>query len=313
MLYLSYHAIQDVWFYLLVAFVLEALAVYSWQYRKSPGALPLAGVLLNRSVWLISLVIVAISADYESKLFWVRIQQVTASLPPVLWLVFMLQMAYRWRWGNWRILAGLLFVPAIAWLLLFTNQWHGCYWSLVRFENGVLTFQRGFGNLLMVAYNFFLLPFILYYTAQWIRHCRGFRRWQVVIIVVAQLSGSVGTFLWAFTQQTGMVSPLPLSSLIAGLAWVYGFFYLRVLNRLALAQITAMEIMGNCLAVVDTEDWIVDLNAAGADTLGITPAQAVGKQAAAVFGSWPGLDKLLAKENSVTQEVCLETNAGIKY
>ena len=310
---LSYHSIQDVWFYSLVAFILEALAVYVWQYRQSPGAVPLAGVLVNRSIWLISLIVIGTTADYEVKLFGAKVQQVTASLPPVFWLVFMMQMVYRWQRGNWRMLSALMVVPVISWLLLFTNQWHGLYWTQIRADSDVLTFARGLGNMLMVSYNFLLLPAILYYGWYWIRQCTGLRRWQAIIIILAQFSGIIGTFNWVLTQHTGILSPLPLSSLIAGVAWTYGFFYLRVLNLLPLAQAVAVEIMGNCLAVVDTEGWVVDLNDVAALTLGIMPEQAVGKQATEVFVNWPVLTNLLAEESEVLQEFGLETDTGTSY
>ncbi len=310
---LSYQPMEDAWFYLLVAFILEALAVYVLRYRKSPGALPLAASLVNRSIWLISLVIIGTTSDYESKLFWVNVQQMTASLPVVCWLVFMLQMTHRWQRGKRRNWA-LLFVPAVSWLLLFTNSWHGWYWTQVSSGDAeVLTYSRGIGNLLMVSYNLLLLLPILYYIVQWLRECSGLRRRQAIIIIIAPVISTIGTFIWMSMQHTSLLSSLPLSSLISGLTWTYGFVYLRLLNLLPLAQAAAVEITGNCLAVVDTEGWVVDLNAAGAKTLGITPPQAIGRQVDEVFGNWTAFSQALAAETAITQELFLEKNNQTTY
>lgn len=310
---LSYQPIEDAWFYLLVAFILEALAVYVWRYRRSPGAVPFAASLVNRSVWLISLVIIGTTSDYESKLFWSNVQQVTASLPIVFWVVFMLQMTHRWERGKRRYWA-LLFVPALSWLLLFTNPWHGWYWTQVSSEDAeVLTFARGIGNLLMVSYDLLLLLPVLYYIVQWLRECSGLRRRQAIIIILAPVISTIGTFIWMGMQHTYVLSPLPLSSLISSVTWTYGFFYLRLFNLLPLAQSAAVEIMGNCLAVVDTEGWVVDLNAAGARSLGITPAQAIGQPVDQVFSNWTAFAQALAAENAMTQELCLEKNNQTTY
>src|SRR5574344_2061450 len=105
---ISYYPIEDIWFYMLAAFILEALAIYIWQYRQNKGAVPLVGTLLNRTIWLLSLVVIGTTKDLESKLFWVNIQQMTATLPAFFWLLFLLQITHRERWISKRSLAALL-------------------------------------------------------------------------------------------------------------------------------------------------------------------------------------------------------------
>ena len=310
---LSYYPIQDIWFYLLAACILEALAVYIWQYRQSKGALPLAVALLTRSVWLVSLIAIGTAEGLESKLFGVTIQQMMATLPAFLWLLFLLQVTNRGQWINRRTLAALLLVPALTYFLLFTNAWHGLYWKKISIDGEVLTVVRGMGNWLMVFYNYFLLLPILYMSCRWIRQCTGLRRRQAIIVTLAPVCGGVGSTFWLFLQHTGLFSSLPLSSLITGILWTYGFFYLKVINLLPLAQAKAVDIVGNGLAVIDNEGWIVDFNTAAADILEITPGQTEGKQAAEVFANWPSLAALLKTEQRAMQEICLEKNNHVRY
>ena len=310
---LSFYPIQDIWFYLLAAFIIEALAGYVWQYRQSKGALILVLALLTRAVWILSLVVIGTAEELENKLLGVTIQQMMATLPALLWLIFLLQITNRGQWINRRTLAALLLVPALTYFLLFTNAWHGLYWKKISLDGEVLTVVRGIGNWLMVSYNYFLLLPTLYMSCQWIRQCTGLRRRQAIIIVLAPVCGGVGSTIWLFLQHTGLFSPLPLTSLISCIIWTYGFFYLRIINLLPLAHAKAIDVVGNGLAVIDNEGWVVELNAAAANLLEVTLEQIEGKQAAEVFAKWPSLAAVLKTEQRAMQEVCLEKDNHVQY
>jgi PAS domain S-box-containing protein len=312
---LSYYPVQDAWFYILVSFVLEGLAVYLWQYRENPGALPLVCGLMNRVIWLVSLVIIGTTDDFASKLFWAKIQQLTVTFVAVIWLVFILQVTGRHQWLNRRVLAALLIVPVVSLLLLLSNDWHGWYWQ-IRLDGEVLKAVRGVGNWLMLSYNFLLIFAILYFCGQWIRQCIGLRRRQALIIVLAPASGLIGNSIWLFIQhsgQTGLLSPMPLSSLISGIVWTYGFAYFKIFNILPLAQAAAVNVMGNGLAVVDTKGWVVDLNAAAARILGVTQMEIIGKRTTEAFAIWPQLAAAVREESTETKEICLDRNNTESY
>ena len=306
---LSYYPIQDSWFYLLVAFILEALAGYVWQYRKSKGALPLVAGLLLRAVWLLSLVGIATAADLESKLWGVTVQQMAAAWPAVLWLVFLLQLTNREQWLNNRTLTALLLVPALTNLLLFTNAWHSLYWREISLAGNVLTVSRGVGNWLMIAYNYALIFPILYISFRWIRQCTGLRRRQAILVTLAPVCGGIGATIWIFMHHTGLFSPLPLSSLITGLLWTYGFFYLKVIKLMPLAQAKAVEAVGTGLVVIDNDGWVVEVNSAAATLLALEVGQLEGKQAAVAFAKWPALAALVQTDHAAMQEICLAQEA----
>ncbi|MCE5287389.1 MAG: histidine kinase, partial [Pelosinus sp.] len=310
---LNFYHIKDIWFYLLSAFTIEILAGYIWQYRQSKGALTLAAALLTRAIWLLSLVVISTAEDLESKLLGVTIQQMMAALPALWWLIFVLQITNRGHLLNRRTLAALLLVPALSYFLLFTDTWHGLYWKKISLTGQVLTFTRGMGNWLMVGYNYVLLLPIIYISCQWIKQCTGLRRRQAVIVTLAPVCGGAGPTIWLFFQHSDMVSLLPLTSLITCSVWTYGLFYLRVIKLLPLAQAKAVDIVGNGLAVIDNEGWLVDLNAAAADLLGVTPGQAEGKQTAEVFAKWPSLAALLKAKQGAMHEICLEKDNHINY
>ncbi len=313
MIELSFYPLQDIWFYLLVAFILEALAGYMWQYRQSKGALPLVAALLARAIWLLSLVVIGTAEELESKLWGVTIQQMMATLPVPFWLIFLLQITNRGQMLNKRTLAALFLVPAFIYFLLFTNAWHGLYWKRISLDGEVLTVVRGIGNWLMLFYNCFLILPILYMSSRWIRQCTGLRRRQAVIVTLAPVIGLAGNLIWLFLQHTGLFSPMPLSSLITSIVWTYGFFTLKVINLLPLAHAKAVDVVGNGLAVIDNEGWVVDLNTAAANLLEVTPAQIEGKQAAEVFANWPSLAALLTAEQRAMQEICLEKDNHVYY
>ena len=309
----SFYPIQDIWLYLVAVFVLEALAVCVWQYRQSKGALPLAAALLNRALWILSLIIIGTVEELGSKLFWVTIQQMTVILPVFFWLVFLLQITNRGQWITSRTRTALLLVPTLTCLLLFSNSWHGLYWEKVSLNGEVLTFVRGFGNWLMLFYNGLLILPAIYLSGLWLKESTGLRRRQAIIVVLAPISGLVGAAIWIFMRNTEIFSPLPLSSLISGIVFTYGFFYLRFINLLPLAHAKAVEVAGNGLAVIDKEGWVVELNAAAADILEVIPAQAEGKQAAEVFANWPVVVASLKTEHAIIQEICLKKNNHIRY
>lgn len=303
---LRFYPIQDIWFYLLVAFILEALAAYVLQYRKSKGAWPLGAALINRAVWLLSIVVIGTTENLETKLFGLIVQQMTAVLPCFFWLLFILQITNRDYLLNRRTLAVLLFVPGVIVVLLFSNGLYGLYWENIRLDGGVLILTRGMGNWLMLFYNYILILLILYMSILWISKCTGLRRQQAIICTLAPIIGVAGNSVWLFFQHTGLISPMPLSSLVVEIVWTYGFLYLKVINLLPLAQSKAVDVVGNGLLVIDNEGWVVDLNNAAASLFELTPAEIEGKQVAELFAKWPSLLALSQKKQKLMQEISIE-------
>ncbi len=78
LLVMIYQPIHDIWFYLLAAAILQAVAVYTWRYWRTPAALYLSLSAAARTVWLLALVLIMVSPALDDKISWAKIQQFSA-------------------------------------------------------------------------------------------------------------------------------------------------------------------------------------------------------------------------------------------
>lgn len=310
---MNYYPVENGWMYVFVAFILNTLAMYVWQYRRSPGAVGLSCHLMNRAVWLLCIMFIGTADNYATGFFWIKVLQVPANLGALLCLVFILQISGQGAWLTWRRMALLLVVPVVVWLLVFTNEYHGWYWVSHWPDGNAYRGVRGPACWLAIAYSLLLSAAVLYIGCRWIYRCNGLRRWQAATILLAPVANLIGNIIWLSNQHQGLFPPVLIGSLVTAAIWTYGFFYLRALNVLPLAQAAAIEIMGNCLAVVDKDGWVVDLNAAAAATLGITPVEAVGKHGKEIFAYWPALSEVFQAEEVQSAELVLEKISGRQY
>jgi hypothetical protein len=83
-----YSAIQNYTPYFVIAAIMEALAVYLFQFRKIPGSIQLVYCQLCKAGWLMGRVLIGAADDLPTKLFWTKLPDTMSILLIYFWFIF---------------------------------------------------------------------------------------------------------------------------------------------------------------------------------------------------------------------------------
>lgn len=306
-----YYPIHHIWFYLIVIAILEALAVYIWQFRGLPGAKPLFYCQVCKSLWLLGLVISAINPGLPQKLFWIGLEQIMEALFPYLWLLLITELSR----GDQKIPRMLHYIfsglVALFCLNILTNGWSGWYWSKLWLNGQVLTGVKG--PVFHVAFiSSYLLNAINYsLTITWFFKTKGLRRKQALLFMIMPL------FSWAghmvnLIPGAYIFEPEPTGFLLAGLYITWFFYRWRVIGILPHAQEAVVRNMIDGLLIVDEEGYIVALNPAAQAILDGISVE-VGGKFQKLSDAWPALALSDSSQGQQSTEAAREYPDGIRH
>ncbi|WP_094604352.1 hypothetical protein SPSIL_051520 [Sporomusa silvacetica DSM 10669] len=300
-----YHPIKEIWFYLLVATALAALAGYTWQYRRMPAARWWIIGLSLRAVLLLSLVVITVSPALEDKIFWTKMQQMSAiALIPTFLLLaanFAEQKTRIIKTAIWVLVA----LSGFGILALLTTGWHGLYWRGVVWDGVTFGIVRGPIYWVMSAIGYFQFLLVCVLCIIWSFRFYGLRRWQIAVLPINPLIAVIGHILWVIDQQTRGIPSMPLAFLLSSMGWSWIFFRLRVLNLAQLAQTAVTRSMNDSLIVIDDQDYIVELNSSAYMLLDGQETSLNGSRAATALAPWPALAELACSREVRTGEISL--------
>lgn len=279
------YAVANEWFYVLIIAILEVLAVYTWQFRKMPGAKMIVLAQIGKMIWLLSMVLASISAELPDKMFWISIQMVTAVWLVNIWFIFVLQLSRqknsippKLKYGLGVILCGLS--------SLLLSNWHGMVWQKTWLEGKTVFLVYGPGQLVVTVYAYLLGIISTVLAVRWVVTSVGLRRRQALWYCAGALASWVCHGMWRVSG--GSLEVMPWGFLINGtiVTWIY--YRWQLYNILPLAQAIASRHVIEGMIIIDEEDYVVDINPAAERMFEDLPV-AVGKKFQAVRDAWPAL------------------------
>jgi hypothetical protein len=234
-----YHPIKEIWFYLLAAAVLLALAGYVMQYRRTPAAMCWIIGLVARAFILFALVLITVSPAPEDKLLWAKIQQFCSVLIIPLYFMLVISVAGKITRVSMTIFAALVALTAAFMLALATAEWHGVFWRGYLWDGATFGFVRGpvfwitFGVVYFAVFG--CNDNVPCFGAQSFGGCGAGNS-----CAVAGRPSDVGwpvMPMWAAGKKIGAIPPLPLASNTERRGSGRGFTSaLRVLNMMPLGE-----------------------------------------------------------------------------
>jgi signal transduction histidine kinase len=299
-----YHPAQDIWIYLLAAAVLLTLAAYSWRYRKNPAALYLSLGLVDKSIWLLSIVMITVSPNLADKILWLKILNLDAIAVAPITLMVALHITGKKAATSKTVRGLLLPLIALSWLLVLTNELHGWFWRDLLWDGATLGTVRGPANWGIMTAGYIGIIISLALFAHRAVKTSGLRRWQAIAVPANMAISIAGHARWVSTQ-SDIIPPLPLTFLLGGLVWFGIFFGLRVFNLQELAEATVTRDMNDCLIVTDAQDHVVELNPAAEGLFGERAGALAGERAGAAFAPWPALAALAESREARTGEIAV--------
>lgn len=276
--------------YLLIAAVFEALAVYLFQFRSTPGAMLLVYCQICKGIWVLAIAFCSMSPDLPTKLFWARFTEWMPILLIYFWFEFIWQVSQQ---KGKRLMAVPYIVRGIAATLVLIigfDNWLGWYWGPISLDGQVLTIVFGPAIWVTFAFCYLLNLICLGLSVCWIYCSNGLRRRQAIVISVTPLFNFIGNIL-GYTLEFQVVSPQIVGLLLSAVYVTWVFYWWRIYSILPMAQDAVTRNMNDGLMVLDEKGYIVDMNPAAKAIFTGIPA-AAGDKFAQVAADWPVLTGL---------------------
>ncbi len=280
--------------YLLILLVTIGLALVvamvAWRRRETPGAAPLALIMLAVAVWAGLNLLEQAVVGFQSKLFFGKADYLGIASVPPLWLIFALSYCGLNRFLTRRNLILLWIIPVITIGMALTNDLHSWMWHVT--ENaqnpgGTLDYsQRGWWWYVAFVYNYALIivgTLTLLWTA--VGYRRDLRR-QMWVLLAAVLIPWLANILHFFHIDPFGVDLTPFAFSLTGIVLAFGLFRFQLFDLAPVARDLLIENMDDGVIVLDRENRVVDMNPAACSLLGVSETP-IGLHGEEVFSRWP--------------------------
>lgn len=264
------------------------LALYALHRRRTPGAIPLAFLMLTLMLWSAAYALELFSRDLNLILFLGAVEYACISLAPILWLLLVLDFIGRHPWLTRRRLLALLGIPLVTQILYLTNDYHHWFHAsrdLVNINNiTILKLTYGPWHHVFVAYAYLLLAIGILLLIRHLRHTPPIVQHQTLTLLGGTIVPFVVNVVYLLGGRPfGVLDSTPFAFTISGLVVTWGILRFRLLDLKPLARETLIEKLRDGILVLDENQRIVDLNPAAAKLLGVETNATIGQAISAVL------------------------------
>lgn len=278
----------------LAAAVNGSLAMFLWRRRPAAGAGAFAALMACCACWSAGVLFQVVTPDFERHYVLIKLTYVAIMAVPVAWLVFCLEYAGQ-REGLNRARLALLCAPAVVFSVLSAGNWNQVFrhsehvlrlGTLYAMENG-----RGPAWYAAAAYAYLLVLAGLSLIVRSAYRAPADRKRQAFFVVAAGALPWLSNGLFIVrASPLGDLDPTPFVFSVSGGLLAAALFRYRLLDLVPRARDLVVEIMPDCLVVMNEQGRIVDLNPAARKLIGQVR---LGERVEIALDAWPALLKLL--------------------
>lgn len=226
--------------------------------------------------------VLALSAnDLPMKIFWTKANFLPQVIFPLVWFVFIAQYTGREEWMNRRSLLFLSIIPIITMVLVFTEKYHGLFWSnlqiIVEDEVSELRYSGSFGFLLHMNYTQILILSSEFLLAHMLIRSNNIYRLQTTLLLL------VSFFLQLYSVQL-YPNLLPethrLTTVLFSIAFplaAMSIFCFQMSEIVPVARGIVIDCMGDGVIVLDLENNIMDANSLVQELVSCSNSQLIGQ------------------------------------
>lgn len=296
----TFWPVENITVYVLIAAVFEALAVYLFQFRKTPGAMMLVCCQLCKGIWVWALAFCSMNPELPAKLFWARVTE----WMPLLLIYFWFEFIWKVSQPRVKLLTALPYVVrgivVVLVLIIGFDGWLGWYWGPITPDGQALSIAFGPAARANMLFCYLLNLVCLGLSVYWIYSTNGLRRQQAIVLSVTPLFNFIGNIMgYVFNFQ--VVSPQMIGMLISAVYVTWFFYHWRIYSILPMAQDAVTRNMNDGLIVIDEKGYIVDMNPAAQAIFTEIPVH-VGRKFAEAAVLWPVLGEIDGDTRSETLE-----------
>lgn len=313
----TYPFIDNIWLYFLLAAIFEALAVYLYQFRKIPGAVPLAGCQACKAVWILCRVAGSMSTDLPTKVILVDMSAAVLVLLLYLWFLFILDVSMQ-KEKVPAIVKNILMLPvaAIVFIFLLDERLDLGICSIEYFlDQKDLKVIYGPGYWMARFYSYFLYIVCIGFSMRWIFSVKGFRRKQAIVLSVTPVFNIVANIAVAIIGNVALlkdITPSVMGFIMSAIYTTWAFYRWCVYTIIPQARDAVSRTMIDGLIVVDEKDYIVEMNPKAIDIFRDLPAAVDGKFRDAAE-AWPDLIPCCDSSELHGLEAVRRYSDGIRY
>ncbi len=292
-----------------------ALACYVWRRHHTPESKTFVLLMLAVTQWLLTYALRLASANLEAMLFWAKVRYLGILVVPAAWLIFAVQQTGRSKWLTRRVIALLAIEPLLLLALVWTNEWHGLYWSRVWVDHdggfAALGSTHGAAFWVHAAYSYLLMVAGALLFIQALIRSPDLYRGQAFAVLIGALAPLAGNMISVFgLNPIPQLDPTPFAFTLTGLAMAWGLFRFRLLDVVPVARDAIIESMSDGMLVLDAQNRVVDLNPAMQRIIQCAASKAVGQDVAQVLSAQPELLRCCREASEAHAEIAVGGDAA---
>lgn len=275
--------------YVITGLLLVPMVHVAWRRRQRPGAAALVVTMVAVIGWCVGNALEIASVELGAKLLWANIEYIGIVTIPTAWWVFSVYYSGQENWFTPRRWVGLVIVPAVTLILVWTNDLHGLMRQGVLLDTSgpFSTVEKSYGPWfwLWVAYTYTLLLLSTLLLGRALAGEFHLYRGQSVALGCAIFFPWFANFLYVMElNPLPKLDPTPIAFGCSGLVWTWALSRYRLMDIVPIARDAVLENMCDGVVVLDTSNHVVDLNPAARSLLGAGDGS-IGRKAEDVLGA----------------------------
>ena len=301
---------------LVVTAVSTGLAFYAWKRRPAVGVVPFVWLMLAVAEWSLVYALRLVSADLPAKLFWAKVRYLGILAVPTAWFIFVLQITDREKWLTPRNLAILIIEPLTVLLLVWTNDWHGWYWSDVGLatSGSLLVWNATYGVVRWVhaGYTYLLLACGTLLLFQVFIRSLHPRRGQAGALLIGALAPLAADALSTWNLIPFPLDLAPFALIVTGLTAAWSIFRFQLFDIVPVARNAIIDSMSEGVLVLDLQDCVVDVNPAAQNIIGRLPSRILGQPVAELLADRLDLSEYCRDLDESRTEISLGSGRALR-
>jgi diguanylate cyclase (GGDEF)-like protein/PAS domain S-box-containing protein len=267
---------------LFVTTAINAAAAYvSWKRRKATkSGVYFALSMLGLTLWTLAVVLGYAAIPLALKIFFAKIDAVGYNIAIALLLLFCLYFGGLERWADlWWLRGIIFFFPITNILLIATNEYHGQIWSgFLPVEDNIVVFEHGpaFVWVTINGYVFVLsiIAILWRMATSGSEISRRLGRLLLAAAIFPMLANII--YLYGIKGQEG-VDWSSITFSVTGLLFLWTLYGARFLDLVPIVRDKLINSLGDGVIAIDTQNRIIDINAAATKMIGSFHEKLLGK------------------------------------
>ena len=236
--------------------------------RQERGARPLAGIAAAAAIWAGGSAALVLVSSPSAEHLWHRISYIGMVGAPIAFATFALEYTGHRQYLTRGTVGGLLALGGLFLGLVWTNSWHGLYWSAVDTSAATpigLATSPAPAFFAFVAFTYLLLSFGSLLLVRHALALPGLYRYQSAAILVSVFVPWLANIPHVLQFMAADYTPVALA--VTALALWLAMFRFDLTSITPVALRSVFETIETAVVVVDRRDRVVEINAAGKQLL----------------------------------------------